>query len=78
MRIWLSCFLVLFAIAELYQWAQHLTLPLPIYILGGAFLAIASNANKRLGFFVPLKEEAISMMSAINPTQIKQSPKQPD
>lgn len=78
MRIWLSCFLVLFAIAELYQWAQHLTLPLPIYILGGAFLAIASNANKRLGFFVPLKEEAMSMMSAINPTQIKQSPKQPD
>jgi len=28
---------VLFAIAELYQWAKHLTLPLPIYILGGAF-----------------------------------------
>lgn len=78
MRIWLSCFLVIFAIAELYQWAQHLTLPLPIYILGGAFLAIASNANKRLGFFLPLKDEAISMMSAINPTQIKQSPKQPD
>jgi len=78
MRIWLSCFLVLFAIAELYQWAQHLTLPLPIYILGGAFLAIASNSNKRLGFFLPLKDEAISMMSAINPTQTKQSPKQPD
>lgn len=46
MRVWLSCFLVLFAIAELYQWMQQLMLPLPIHILGGAFLAIASNYNK--------------------------------
>jgi hypothetical protein len=51
MRIWLACFGVLFAIAELYQWAKHLTLPLPIYILGGAFLVIASNYNKRSGLF---------------------------
>jgi len=50
-RIWLSCFFLLFAIAELYQWAKHLSLPLPIYILGGAFLAIASNYNKRSGLF---------------------------
>ena len=47
MRIWLACFGVLFAIAQLYQWVKHLTLPLPIYILGGAFLVIASNYNKR-------------------------------
>ena len=47
MRIWLACFGVLFAIAELYQWVKHLTLPLPIYILGGVFLVIASNYNKR-------------------------------
>lgn len=78
MRIWLSCFLVLFAIAELYQWAQHLTLPLPIYILGGAFLAIASNANKRLGFFLPLKNEAIALMNGINPTPTERSTKKLD
>jgi hypothetical protein len=46
MKIWLACFGVLFAIAELYQWLKHLTLPLPMYILGGALLAIASNHNK--------------------------------
>lgn len=46
MRVWLSCFLVLFAIAEFFEWAGHFTLPLPIYILGGAFLAIASNYDK--------------------------------
>ncbi|WP_250121680.1 hypothetical protein [Chroococcidiopsis sp. CCMEE 29] len=51
MRIWLACFLLLFAIAELLEWVQHLSLPLPIYILGGTFLAIASNSNKRLGLF---------------------------
>lgn len=52
MRIWLACFGVLFAIAELYQWAKHLTLPFPVYILGGAFLAVASNYNKLAGFFL--------------------------
>lgn len=51
MRVWLSCFLVLFAIAELFQWLKHLALPLPIHILGGAFLAIVSNYNKHTGFF---------------------------
>lgn len=64
MRVWLSCFFVLFAIAEFYQWAQHVTLPLPLYILGGAVLAVASNADKRLGFFLPLKEEILAIVSS--------------
>lgn len=46
MRVWLASFLLLFAIAEVYQWAKHFTLPLPIFILGGAFLAIVSNYDK--------------------------------
>lgn len=50
MRIWLVCFGVLFALVELYQWVEHLTLPLPVYILGGTFLAIASNYNKLSGW----------------------------
>jgi hypothetical protein len=50
MRVWIASFLVLFGIAELYQWAKHLTLPLPVYVLGGAFLAIASNYDKIPGF----------------------------
>ncbi len=70
MKVWLSCFLVLFAIAGLYQWAQHVTLPLPFYILCGAVLAVASNANKRLGFFLPLKDEVLAI---INSLQLKQS-----
>ena len=49
MRILIASFFVLFALAELFDWIQQLSLPMPIYILGGAFLAIASNYNKRWG-----------------------------
>ncbi|KAF3884417.1 MULTISPECIES: hypothetical protein [Nostocales] len=46
MRVWLACFLVLFALAEFFDWIKEFQLPLPIYILGGAFLAVASNYDK--------------------------------
>jgi hypothetical protein len=46
MRVWLTCFMVLFTLAELYQWLKHFQLPLPIFLLGGAFLAIISNYEK--------------------------------
>ncbi|MEH2257435.1 hypothetical protein [Nostoc sp.] len=51
MKVWLACFLVLFALAELFDWLQELNLPLPIYILGGAFLAVASNYDKIVGSY---------------------------
>ncbi|MBW4565309.1 MAG: hypothetical protein KME32_30325 [Mojavia pulchra JT2-VF2] len=64
MRVWLACFLVLFALAELFDWLQEFTLPLPIYILGGAFLAVASNYDKIIG-------------SYLSNTAIEPSPPQP-
>ncbi|MDM9380593.1 hypothetical protein QUB80_07725 [Chlorogloeopsis sp. ULAP01] len=51
MRVWLACFLVLFALAQLFDWIEELKLPLPIYILGGAFLAVASNYDKLFGAY---------------------------
>ena len=71
MRIWLACFFVLFALAELFDWMQQLTLPMPIYILGGAFLAIASNYNKRFGSFFanPSTESASFINSNYSPTR---------
>ncbi len=51
MRVWLACFLVLFALAQLFDWIEQLKLPLPIYILGGAFLAVASNYDKLVGTY---------------------------
>lgn len=43
------CFLLFFGLSQFFQWAKHLTLPLPIFILGGAFLAVASNFDRRAG-----------------------------
>jgi hypothetical protein len=51
MRVWLACFVVLFALAEFFDWLQEFSLPLPIYILGGAFLAVASNYDKIIGSY---------------------------
>ena len=50
MQVWLACFLVLFGLSELFQWMKQLSLPLPVFILGGAFLAIVSNYDRRAGF----------------------------
>jgi hypothetical protein len=46
MRIWVTCFVLLFGAAELLDWLQKFSMPLPIFILGGVFLAIASNYSK--------------------------------
>jgi hypothetical protein len=35
---------------ELYQWMKNFTLPYPVFILGGAVLAIASNYGKYAGW----------------------------
>lgn len=37
---------MLFGIAELLQWFKQFSLPLPVFIVGGVFLAAASNYDK--------------------------------
>jgi hypothetical protein len=46
MKAWLVSVAFLFVLAEICSWLQHYMLPLPIYILAGAFLAIASNYDR--------------------------------
>ncbi|WP_319419960.1 hypothetical protein [Pleurocapsa sp. FMAR1] len=46
MKAWLIGVGILFVLAEFGIWLKQFMLPLPIYILGGAFLAIASNYEK--------------------------------
>ncbi|MDJ0598345.1 MAG: hypothetical protein QNJ37_05850 [Crocosphaera sp.] len=46
MRLWISAVFVLFVLVQFYQWIKGFILPLPIYVLAGAFLAIASNYDK--------------------------------
>ncbi|MGB2927078.1 MAG: hypothetical protein WBB82_17400 [Limnothrix sp.] len=46
MRIWLTTVVILFIGVQIFQSVKGFFVPLPIYILAGAFLAIASNYDK--------------------------------
>ena len=55
MQMWAVCFVVFFGFAQIFQlidgslWLQDFSLPMPVFILAGVLLAIASNSNKRAG-----------------------------
>lgn len=66
MAFWIVCFFVLFALAELFDWVTQISLPLPAYIIGGAFLAIASNYDKIFGsYFSEVTAEILPDLSKI-------------
>ncbi|MCP6759679.1 MAG: hypothetical protein NHB32_13125 [Fischerella sp. CENA71] len=69
MKVWLVCFVVLFALAQLFDWVKGLQLPLPIYILGGAFLAVASNYDKLFGTYLADVTDA-SMEASVEQAQL--------
>ena len=46
MKSWLFTVVVLFVLAKTFLWVKGFILPIPIYVLAGAFLAIASNYDK--------------------------------
>ena len=48
LQAWLFGVGILFVLAEFSIWLKQFILPLPIYILAGAFLAIASNYERGL------------------------------
>ncbi len=73
MKVWLACFLLLFALAQLFDWLQDLHLPLPIYILGGAFLAVASNYDKLFGYYMSDTANATIEAPGVQP-QLDSSP----
>ncbi len=52
MRLWISTVFVLFVLVQFYQWVKGFILPLPIYVLAGAFLAIASNYDKGMAMII--------------------------
>jgi hypothetical protein len=59
MKVWLISVAALFVLAEIYLWVKDFILPFPIYILGGAFLAIASNYEQGIVNFFQQKSEKI-------------------
>jgi hypothetical protein len=51
MKVWLITCLLLFILVELFQWVKGFILPLPLYLLAGAMLALASNYEKGLNIW---------------------------
>ena len=72
MKLWLVSVAVLFVLAEIYIALKDFILPLPIYILGGAFLAIASNYEK--GIIALFRQESLTESETLaqNATLVEQ------
>lgn len=66
MKVWLISVALLFVLAEFLLWAKNFILPLPVYLLGGAFLAIASNYEK--GIFALFRSSEEVPLSSISQT----------
>ncbi len=64
MKSWLISVAVLFVIAKTLLWIKGFILPVPVYVLAGAFLAIASNYDK--GVKTLFRTEANQQPEAIN------------
>ncbi len=71
-RFWTASFLVLLGVAEFYQWVKDFTLPLPIYVFGGAFLALASNYEKGIALLNP--PQSVSVSFPVGSTEVKPVP----
>lgn len=67
--LFLTIFL-LFAGVEMFQWLRGVVLPLPLYLLGGAFLAIASNYQKGLGELVQRRPAPPQQAVVVEPSQV--------
>lgn len=59
-------FFGLFAVVEIYQSVKNVQLPMPVYLLLGMLLAIASNVAKQL----PATPENISEAELVHPELI--------
>ena len=66
MKVWLVSVAILFVLAEVYIAIKDFILPLPIYVLGGAVLAIASNYDK--GIMALFRQESTPERDIISQT----------
>ncbi len=76
MKVWLVTVILLFVVFQLFELIKGFILPLPIYVLAGAFLAIVSNYNK--GIDEILKERSPSDLTQnatleVNSTLLEQA-----
>lgn len=62
MKVWILSFFIIFALVEFCQWIKEFSLPAPIFVLAGAFLAIASNYEKGIGSWFSKKTPLDSVL----------------
>ncbi|MEQ8468293.1 hypothetical protein [Coleofasciculus sp. E1-EBD-02] len=68
MRVVITTFVVLFSLIELSQWMSDFILPMPVFILAGALLAIASNYGKSPGWSISLQPRQFSSNQTQSPS----------
>jgi hypothetical protein len=66
-QFWIAIFFILLAIAQLYQSIKDIDLPLPVYLVLGTALAIASNARNQFSF-APLQKVTLQEIQTPDPT----------
>jgi len=74
MQPWTGLLMVLLASMEAFQWFNHRALPLPIFILAGLGLAIATNLNKRLGLPSISNRLGKEVINSVSPFSTSSSP----
>jgi hypothetical protein len=52
-QFWIAIFFMLLAVTELYQSIKDIDLPLPVYLVLGTILAVASNYQQQFSFDSP-------------------------
>jgi hypothetical protein len=66
-QVWIAIFFILLAVAQLYQSIKDINLPLPVYLVLGTILAIASNSQYKLSFD---RHPQVSLQDLTEPTPV--------
>ena len=66
LKAWLFGVGILYVLAEFSIWLKQFILPLPLYILAGAFLAIASNYEQ--GLIALFRQQDVTNSDALTQT----------
>lgn len=74
LKAWLVGVGILFVLAEFGIWLKQFILPLPIYILVGAFLAIASNYEGGMMSLFRQSESLTPDILSQNATLVQETP----
>jgi hypothetical protein len=73
MKAWLVSVALLFILAEIISWLKNFMLPVPIYILAGAFLAIASNYDRGIMALFRQEEDTSDQVIAQTATLVEEN-----